>query len=60
MDITALLRGIVRQLWEDGAITGEQYGKMIRFFEKNKSRQSFDGSIGLSGDCVPLRRGQTE
>ena len=49
MDITALLRGIVRQLWEDGAITGEQYGKMIRFFEKNKSRQFFDESIGLSG-----------
>ena len=30
MNLTALLRGILRQLLEDGAITDEQYGSMIR------------------------------
>jgi len=35
MDITAFLRGIIRQLLEDGAITGEQYGNMMRCLERN-------------------------
>lgn len=30
MNLTALLRGILRQLLEDGAITAEQYGSMMR------------------------------
>ena len=34
MDITALLRGIIRQLLEDGVITGEQYGNIMRCIEK--------------------------
>ena len=36
MNITALLRGIIRQLLEDGAITREQYGNMMRCIEKKK------------------------
>jgi len=35
MNITAFLRGIIRQLLEDGVITGEQCGNMIRCIERN-------------------------
>lgn len=34
VDSTALLRGIIRQLLEDGVITAEQYGNMMRCIEK--------------------------
>ncbi len=40
MDMTALLRGIIRQLLEDGVITADQYGKMLCRLEEKGTGES--------------------
>ncbi len=47
MDLTVFLRGILRQLLEDGAITGEQYGSMLRCLEKREDCLRISGELSI-------------
>ena len=48
MNRTAFLRGILRQLLEDGAITREEYGTMIRRLDE-KEREEKRAGRGQNG-----------